>query len=120
MQEYPKPMKKSQSEEDRLLALSLTYSFGEFYRAEEQSFLGVKIDVRSYLALLGIQFIFTLFNFYFGLTRINKQVCSETTYQERTFAYQSWLLGVGIIEVVFLSFSLLFVLFFRGKCISSD
>ena len=100
--------------------MGLSYSFGEFYRSDEQAFLGVKIDVRSYLALLAIQLIFTLFNFYFGLVRMDKHICYEPSYQRRTLAYQSWLVGVGILEVVFLAFSLLFVLFFRGKCISAD
>jgi hypothetical protein len=33
-------------------------------------------------------------------------------------AYQSWLVGVAIVELVFIAFSLLFVLFYKYQCVN--
>lgn len=52
-------------------SLGMTYSFGEFHQTDSQPFFGIKLDIRRYLLLLGIQFLFTILNFYFGLQRLN-------------------------------------------------
>ena len=79
----------------------------------------MKIDIRGYLALLGAQLALTILNFYFGLQRIDEQQCPLPSLSyHRTLTYQSWLMGVGILELIFMSFTFLFLLFYRGHCIN--
>ncbi len=82
--------------------------------------MGVKIKVSGYMALLGVQFIFTIFNFYFGLKRINEKTCGDHPLQHKVVAYQSWLMGVGIIELAFMVFTLLFIIFYKYRCVNQE
>jgi hypothetical protein len=62
--------------------------------------------------------VFTIFNFYFGLERVDDITCPNRQNQHQAMAYQSWLVGVAIVELVFIAFSLLFVLFYKYQCVN--
>lgn len=81
--------------------------------------MGVRIRIRGYLLILFVQLLFSIFNFYFGLQKVDQSLC-QLQEKHQVIVYQSWLTGVAILEVVFMAFALLFVIFYKNRCVNED
>lgn len=69
-----------------------------------------------FIIVFGAQFVFTLLNLYFPINRPT-QDCMDSPYGPNGSTLRSWLLGVGLTEVVLLSLGVLLVLLYKKRCL---
>jgi hypothetical protein len=75
-----------------------------------------QVQLWVFIIIYGVQGVFTLLNLYFPIQRPT-QDCMDSPYGPNGSTLRSWMLGIGITELVLLTLGLVDILLYKKRCL---